>query len=198
LCVTPASAGGCQHLLVDPAGDADQFGDPNTPYPTGLDDPSQVDVRWAELRTTRTQLIATIKLTELAPEGPRNLSHAYSVTFTTGMRDIELIAFFDTQGLRSAEALESVAGSGYPDDGGAYVGQTIGDIQATRDLRADQIVLTADRSLLGGVEGKVTGIGATGWGAIDYPVGDNSALYAVADRAHTTRSYRPGAAACLR
>ncbi len=34
------------------------------PYPTALDDPSHVEVRWAEFTTTRSQLVATIKLTK--------------------------------------------------------------------------------------------------------------------------------------
>lgn len=188
----PAEAG-CAHLLTDPAGDATNFGY-SAPYPGVLDNPSQVDVRWAELRTTRTQLVATVKLTDLNPEGSQTLDHAYSVTFTTGTRAFQLLAMFGQDGTEWSKVNESVAGAQQPDDGGAYVGRTVGTLQAVRDVRHDRVVLTVDRGLLGGANGKVVDIGATGWGAVKTLEGGT---YAVADRARTNRVYRSGTPDCL-
>lgn len=188
----PASAAPCRHLLVDPAGDADRFGNHGV-YPSPVDDPSPSDIRWAELRTTRTSLVATVKVQDLDPEGGSTLDHAWSVTFDTGGRSLELIHMHGQYG-DWAYAQESVAGDDRPEDGGAYVGRTIGTIEAVRDPKRDVVVLTAPLSLVGPLDPVLTRVSATGWAGVALLKGGT---YAVADTSSTTRGYRVGAPDCL-
>src|SRR3954468_11708284 len=95
--VLPAQAGAgegrtCRHLIVGPASGADHFGN-TAPYPSEVDNPDQGNLRWAEVRTTRTQLIATIAVKQLS-EGGGTLDHGYSMTFRTGGQSIEVMAMF--------------------------------------------------------------------------------------------------------
>ena len=118
------------------------------------------------------------------------------MTYRNGGRGIQLIAMFEGPTSTSptwARAWTSELDESQPDDGDVWVGQYLGDIKAVRELRADRVVLTAELIMLGGLQGTVTGIGAQGWGA-----NAAASTYGVADRATTTRTYRPGTRDCLR
>lgn len=192
LVAVPASAAPCRHLLVDPAGDADRFGNHGA-YPSPVDDPAPSDVRWAELRATSTSLVATVKVQDLEPEGGSTLDHAWSVAFDTGGRSLELKAMHGQLG-EWARVYVSVAGDQRPEDGGAYAVVALGDIEAVRDVAHDRVVLTAPLSLVGPLDRDLTRVAATGWAGVALMKGGT---YAVADTSSTPRSYRTGAPDCL-
>ncbi len=192
---TPAPAATCRHLLTDVAGDADHVSaSEEVPYPTAVDDPAQVDVRWAELRTTATTLVATLKVQDLAPEGPRTLDHLYMVSFDDGSRTVSLSGMFGQDGTSWARAQESLAGEDRPEDGGVYVGRYLAGVTASRDLRRDLVVFTIARSELGPLAASLTRISASGWVAVKT---FNGGTYSVADVGRTPLSYRTGTRDCL-
>ncbi len=183
--VAPASGASCTHLVTDPAGDATSFGDLGR-YPATIDDPDQVDLRWSELRLTPTQVIATIRLQNLEPEGPRTLDHAYSLSFHAGGRGFQLIGFVDQDGGRRGWVNESVVDDSQPEDGGVYAGSAIGRLETRVDPRADTVTLVAERWTFGALRGPLSHISVVGWGAKHSVY--NGETYAAADRATTTRS----------
>lgn len=189
----PATAGGCRHLLSDPANDVDNFGN-TAPYPAAVDDPAPVDLRWAELSTTRTELVATLGVKDLTPEGTRTLDHAYSVSFRDGARSVQLIAMFGRDGMWG-RAETSAAGDEEPDGGGVYVGRYLGPVRGTLDPRHDRAVLSVDLAVLGGVRSRLTEVAAQTWGGL--LIGEGG-TYSWADRGRAERAYHPGAPACLR
>jgi hypothetical protein len=193
--VLPAQADGssparCQHLIVGQSSAPDHLGN-DAPYPSQVDNPDPVTLRWAELRTTRTQLIATIAVKRL-DEGDSTLDHGYSFTFRNGSTAIQLEAMF---GRISSWARASKSETGtQPQDDGVYAGSTLGLIQASRDLHLNRVTLTADLSLLGVGREPLTRLGAQTWSGLMYGKGGT---YGIADRATTTKSYRPGTPDCL-
>jgi hypothetical protein len=180
----------CQHLVVGSAAGPEHFGN-DAPYPSGADNPDQVDLSWAELRTTRTQLIATIAVKQLS-EGTGTLDHGYSFTFRNAETSIQLMAMFG-QVSSWARATASVTGE-QPSEGGAYAGTALGPITAVRDVRRGRITLTAELARLGVGSEALTSLGAQTWAGLAYGGGGT---YGLADHATTDKSYRPGTPDCL-
>jgi hypothetical protein len=198
----PASASRpatCRHQLVDPSGDVDTTTNPSAVVPT-----SEVDLVSADLRTTRTEVIATIGLLDLPNESTELVDYSYSLDFSTdGER--YLLTFEGAKPNNDAWAWHVVAGSDHPEQGqgGAQAAEGVGAATSFRVDRArNTVTLRFARGLFdgfGGIGRTMTDISASAWwgnGVKPTPGSGFAGTYGSSDFGYTSFSYTDGKASC--
>jgi hypothetical protein len=158
---TPAA---CRHLLVDPRGDVNTVSAPSAVVPT-----SEVDVVFADLRTTRTEVISTIGLVDLPSESNEALDYGYSVDFdTNGER--YLLEFVGGKPYDDAYAWHVIGGSENPEQdqgAGAQAAEGVGpNLKFTVDTQRNTVTLHFARSIFdsfGGIGRSLTKVSASTW-----------------------------------
>ena len=179
----PARAGGCAPLLTDPRGDT-------TALPSVVDDPGATDLLTADLRVTRTDVVATVRVLDL-PEAGTVASHEWGVGFTANEQRYRLVAH-DNLHEQRFEATHLVSGADVPEDsfGSAFewAGDGTGSIDVSRDTVTVKVPLTVFQRF-GGVSGRLTQVRATSATGLGYPTGE---VYEGGDLGRTERSYLAG------
>ena len=168
-------------------------------YPQPLDDAKQVDLQWAELQSTRTQLVAILKVSSLNPESEPTVDHYYEIDFSNGGERYHVTAGFNRTG-DTADVYHVIAGGDPPEDSdspGSSAGQGIGTAEGVLDTRKGTVTLTADLAVFATVKalsGSLTKIRVATWsGGSAVAV----AAYGSDDFGKTTKPYRLGTRSCV-
>ena len=176
-----AHAGTCAPLLTDPRGDA-------LAGPAPADDAAAIDVVSADLRTTRTALVATVRVADL-PESRTVASHLWSVGFTSREQRYA-VAAHDNLLEQRFDVAHLLSGGPVPEDdlgGDAFEG--IGDATGRIDVSRDTVTITVPLSLFapyGGIGGALTAVRVETRTGLGYPTGE---VYELGDLGRTDRSY---------
>lgn len=184
---TPASARACAPLLTDPRGDTQAL-------PAG-DDPGSTDLLSADLRTTRTELVATIRVASLRSTPA---SHIWSLGFTSGEQRFYVNAHRNLDGNRY-DASREVGGDGtVPEDRNPPTAalEGIGDGTGFLDTATGVVTIRVPLSRFapyGGVHGRLYAVRAEARSGLGYPTGE---VYELGDTARTDRTATVGRAAC--
>jgi hypothetical protein len=186
----------CAHLLVDPSGDVDTT-------TAGLIPPAEVDLVYGDLRTTRSEVVATIGLLNLPDESTEVVDYSYSLDFTTN-GERYLLTFHGGKPNSDAMAWHVIAGSDHPEEGGgAQAAEGVGGAtRFTVDRRRNLVSLRFDRSIFskfGGIGRTMSDISASAWwGNGVKPTAESgfAGSYASSDFGYTRRVYTDGGASC--
>jgi hypothetical protein len=186
----------CTHLLVDPSGDVDTS-------TAMLIPPAEVDLLSADLRTTRSEVVAAIRIVDLPDEATELVDYYYAVDFTTNDERYSL-TFIGAKPNNDAWAWHVIAGDDHPEQGGgASASEGVG--AATRftvDRRHNVVTLRFSRAMFdefGGIGRKITDISASAWwgnGVKPTPESGLAGSYASSDFGYTRRVYTDGGASC--
>lgn len=179
----PARAEACAPLLTDPRGDT-------TALPSAVDDAGATDLVSADLRVTRTEVVATVRVVDL-PEGGTVASHLYGVGFTANEQRYRLTAH-DNLHQQRFEAAHLVSGAEVPEDSFGNAFEWIGDGTGTIDVTRDTVTIRLPLKVFapyGRVSGRLTAVRALSATGLGYPTGE---VYEGGDAGRTDRSYLVG------
>lgn len=202
--VTPAvsdASSKCRHLLVDPRGDVDTTLNPSAVVPT-----SEVDLVFADLRTTKREVVASIGLDDLVDESSSLTDRSYEVAFTTN-GERYLLDFLGAKPNNEAYAWHVIAGDDNPEQSqgaGAQAGEGVGPALSFKVDRGKNVVtIRFDRAIFtefGGIGRVLTNVSASAWWGNGVKPTEESGFagtYGSTDFGYTKTTYRDGAASCV-
>ena len=195
------AARSCPHLLVDPRGDVDTVFSPSAVVPT-----DEVDLVYADLRTTKKEVVASIGLANLEDENASMTDRSYEVAFTTN-GERYFVNFLGARPHNTAYAWHVIAGDDNPEQSqgaGAQAGEGVGEASSfTVDRRANRVTIRFPRAIFdeyGGIGRSLTKVSASAWWGNGVKPTEESGFvgsYGSSDFGYTKTTYRDGAASCV-
>lgn len=195
------AARSCPHLLVDPRGDVDTMFSPSALVPT-----DEVDLVFADLRTTKKEVVASVGLVNLEDENASMTDRSYEVAFTTNGERYSL-TFLGGRPNNTAYAWHVIAGDDNPEQSqgaGAQAAEGVGEASAfTVDRRANRVTIRFPRAIFseyGGIGRSLTTVSASAWWGNGVRPTEESGFvgsYGSSDFGYTTTAYRDGSASCV-